>query len=91
MEIWRSKPETKVDDESVILMKILTSCKIHPGSIRNHYLGWKMVGESEFEIKIVGGATQNWKLLKLWPDAQIYERGAPVHMKEFSRIIILNM
>ena len=27
MEIWRSKPEPKVDDESVILMKILTSCK----------------------------------------------------------------
>ena len=69
------KPGTKVDDESVILMKILTSCKIHARSIRRHYLGWKMVGESEFDLKIARGSTQHWKILKFWPGTtNIWER-----------------
>ena len=80
MEIWRSKPETKVDDESVILTKFLTSCKIHPGSIQNHFLGWKMVGESEFDFKIVRGSTQYWKLFKLWAGTpNIWERPPGAH------------
>ena len=83
-EILRSKPETKVDDESVILMRILTSCKNHPRSIRNHYLGWKMVGESEFYLKIVRGSTQSWKLVKLWAGTpNIWDRPPGAHNRIF--------
>ena len=76
MEIWRSKPGTKVDDEGVILMKILTSCKIHPGSIRNHYLGWKIVGKSEFEFKIVWGSDPELKIIETMTGHHEYIREA---------------
>ena len=45
-----------VDDEGVILMKFWHSIKINPRLIWNHPTEWKIVGELDFEIKIVGGA-----------------------------------
>ena len=84
IKIWRSNPGSKVDDESVMLMKFLTSCEIHPGSIRNHYLWWKMVGGFEFELKIVWGSTQYWKLMKLWAGTtNIWERRPGKHNRIF--------
>ena len=90
-EILRSKRGPKVDDERVILMKFLTSCKIYPGSIRKYFSGWKMVAESEFELKIFRRVTQNWKLLNLQPGTTniwqrcpgAHERISPDHYFEY--------
>ena len=84
IEIWRSNHGPKVDDENVILTKFLIWYKIHPGSIWNHYLGWELIRECEFELKIVQGATQNRKLFKAWPrTTNIWERRPGAHERIF--------
>ena len=75
----------------VILMKFLTSCKIHPRSIWSYHLGWKMVENANLISKLSGERPRIENHRNYDPAPRIYEKGAPVHMKEFFRGTILNM